>query len=90
MSCICSSLTKVSGMHLLFCPPSYPVVSQLQTDLDEGVRADTELLNASFPKFSEGKHMAVDVVRQRLGYHQRIVHLSLHLERTQKREGQYL
>lgn len=59
--------------------PPHPIVSQLQTDLYEGVGADAELLDASLPKFGEGEHVAVHVGGQRLGHRQRAAHLSLHL-----------
>lgn len=62
------------------CPPHpYPIVSQLQTDLYEGVGADAKLLDASFPEFGEGEHVAVHVGGHRLGHRQRAAHLSLHL-----------
>lgn len=60
-------------------PHPYPVVSQLQTDLYEGVGADAKLLDASFPEFGEGEHVAVHVGGHRLGHRQRAAHLSLHL-----------
>lgn len=79
----CKSTCEFSEWYAPLSPPSYPVVSQLQTDLYEGVRADTELLNVTFPKFSEGKHMAVHILCQHFGNHQRVAHLSLHLKHTQ-------
>lgn len=60
-------------------PHPHPVVSQLQTDLYEGVGADAKLLDAPFPEFGEGEHVAVHVGGHRLGHRQRAAHLSLHL-----------
>ena len=60
----------------------YPEVRQLQADLNERVGADAQLLDASLSELSEGKHVAVHVVCQRLGESQRAAHLSLDLTNT--------
>lgn len=57
----------------------HPEVRQLQADLDEGVRADAQLLDPPFAKLSEGKDVAVHGVGQRLGHGQRSLDLDLNL-----------
>lgn len=67
----------------LYLLKHYPVVSQLQADLDESIRTDAKLLDPSFPKVSEGEDVTVHVVCQFLGYSQRAALLRLNLSVTQ-------
>lgn len=61
----------------------YPEVRQLQADLYEGVGADTEFLDPSFSKVSEGKHMAVHIICKSSGNSQGAEDLILDLKSEQ-------
>lgn len=64
----------------------YPVVRQLQANLEESVGADAQSLDPSFPKLSEGENVAVHILCQRLGHSEGAVDLSLDLrEKTMER-----
>ncbi|TNN52184.1 hypothetical protein EYF80_037614 [Liparis tanakae] len=64
-------------------------VRQLQADLDERVGADAQLLDASLSELPERKHVAVHVIRQRLGDGEGDARLSLNLtEEEEEEEGE--
>lgn len=67
----------------LYLLKRYPVVSQLQADLYEGIRADAKLLDPSFTKVSEGEDVTVHIICQGLGYSQGAALLRLNLSITQ-------
>lgn len=74
----------ISNVNTQLCPlKPYPVVRQLQADLDEGVGADAKLLDLSFTKISEGEDVTVHIICQCLGNSQRAALLSLHLSVAQ-------
>ena len=60
----------------------HPVVGQLQSQLDEGVRADPALLHPALPKLLVGEHVEVHVISQSLRNLQRPAHLLLALGHT--------
>lgn len=52
---------------------TYPVVGQLQGDLDEGIRTGAALLNQTLAKVIEGDDVGVHIVSQGLSHFQRAV-----------------
>lgn len=49
---------------------THPEVGQLQSDLDEGVRAGPTLLDQTFPEVTEGDDVRVHILRQLPGHGQ--------------------
>ena len=61
---------------------TYPEVSQLQGDLDEGVGAGAALLDQALPKVTKGDDVRVHVLSQRPGNGQRALNHLLTLGHT--------
>lgn len=74
---------KKYAKHQIKCG-SYPVMGQLQCDLDEGIRTGAALLNQTFAKVIEGENVRVDVVSQSRGDCQRALNDFLALQETAK------
>ena len=62
------------------CVCVYPKVGQLQSYLNEGVRAGPALLDQTLPKVVERDDDDVDIISQRLGPHQRVTDHGLALK----------
>lgn len=60
----------------------HPVVSQLKSDLKEGIWTDSTLLDLPLAEISEGENVAVDIISQGLGYCQGLGDLLLTLRET--------